>query len=197
MVSVFPLRAGVRGVSESGASFRLASSTNHDTSFQRGAVVSMSGSIKRIKVCFAASSGGHLEQLLMLKPLMLRYDSFILTEKTTYMSNLPVRVHYVKQVNRHEASFVPRMFANSLISLKDYLQERPDVVVCTGVLATIPMCLIAKAFGSTLVYIESFAKTSSPTETGKLLHRYADRFYVQWPSMLEVYPDAVCVGGVY
>lgn len=152
---------------------------------------------KDIKVCFAASSGGHLEQLLRLESLMLKYDSFILTEKTKYGANFPVRVRYVKQVNRHEVSFIPRMIANSFISLKDYIAERPDVVVCTGVLATIPMCLISKAFGAKLVYIESFAKTSSPTETGKLLHNYADRFYVQWRSMLDVYPDARCVGGVY
>ena len=44
----------------------------------------MAKSPKDIKVCFAASSGGHLEQLLALKPLMERYDSFILTERTAY-----------------------------------------------------------------------------------------------------------------
>lgn len=36
---------------------------------------------KKLKICFAASSGGHYEQLMMLKPLMNKYDSFILTEK--------------------------------------------------------------------------------------------------------------------
>ena len=39
---------------------------------------------KRKKVCFAASCGGHLEELLMLRPLMDRYDSFIVTEKAAY-----------------------------------------------------------------------------------------------------------------
>ena len=34
------------------------------------------------KVCFASSSGGHFEQLLMLKPLMNKYESFIVTEKS-------------------------------------------------------------------------------------------------------------------
>ena len=29
---------------------------------------------KKIKICFAASSGGHYEQLMMLKPLMKKYD---------------------------------------------------------------------------------------------------------------------------
>lgn len=152
---------------------------------------------KDIKVCFAASSGGHFEQLLALKPLMDRYDSFILTEKTAYGAKLPVRARFVKQANRHEASFLPRMVANTVISLKDWLLERPDVIVCTGVLATIPFCLVGHALGSKLVYIESFAKTDSSTMTGRLLYRCADRFYVQWESMLSVYPDARFVGGVY
>jgi hypothetical protein len=51
--------------------------------------------------------------------------------------------------------------------------------------------------GAKLVYIESFAKTDSPTMTGKLLSKWADRFYVQWESMLSVYPGARFVGGVY
>lgn len=152
---------------------------------------------KDIKVCFAASSGGHLEQLLALKPLMERYDSFILTERTAYEAKLPVRVRYVRQVNRHEPSFLPRMAGNFLTSLGIWGAEKPDVIVCTGVLATIPFCLIGHARGAKLVYIESFAKTDSPTMTGKLLSKRADRFYVQWESMLKVYPQARCVGGVY
>ena len=48
-----------------------------------------------------------------------------------------------------------------------------------------------------VVYIESFAKVSSPTLSGKLLYRFADRFYVQWETMREFYPKAVCLGGIY
>ena len=104
---------------------------------------------------------------------------------------------YVRQVNRHEASFLPRMAANAATSFKYWFAERPDVIVCTGVLATIPFCLIGHAMGAKLVYIESFAKTDSPTMTGKLLSKRADRFYVQWESMLNIYPGARFVGGVY
>lgn len=152
---------------------------------------------KEIKVCFAASSGGHLEQLLALEPLMERYSSFILTERTSYEAKLPVRSLFLRQVNRHEATFLTHMLANSVTSFRYWLAERPDVIVCTGVLATIPFCIVGRALGSRLVYIESFAKTDSPTLTGKLLSRLADRFYVQWESMLAVYPGARFVGGVY
>ena len=75
--------------------------------------------------------------------------------------------------------------------------EKPDVVICTGVLAMIPMCLIAKLARKKLIYIESFAKVTSPTETGKLLYKFADQFYVQWESMLSIYPKAIFLGGIY
>lgn len=150
------------------------------------------------KVCFAASSGGHYEQLLMLKPLMEEYDSFILTEKTKYSTEVKnVKSYYLLQVNRKEKLFILKMTWNALKSVFFFIKEKPDVVITTGVLSTIPMCLIAKIFRKKLIYIESFAKINSPTETGKFLYKFADRFYVQWETMLQFYPEAVFLGGIY
>lgn len=151
----------------------------------------------RRKVCFAASSGGHLEQLMVLEPLMEKYQGFIVTEEAGYEIDIGVRVYKLMQVNRRELSFIPRMTLNTLRSIKILTIERPDTVISTGALATIPICLMCKLFGGSLIYIESFAKVASGTMTGKLLHHVADRFYVQWENMLKIYPDAVFVGGVY
>lgn len=150
------------------------------------------------KICFAASSGGHLEQLMMLKPLMNKYDSFIVTEKTTYAA-VPddIKLYYLEQVNRKEKTFVFRMIKNLFMSLKIFMAEKPDMVICTGVLAMIPLCMFAKLSGKKLIYIESFAKVTSGTLTGKLLYRFADRFYVQWEQMLQIYPKAIFLGGIY
>ncbi len=154
------------------------------------------GTVK--KVCFAASSGGHYEQLMMLKPLIRKYDSFILTEKTTYSAQVEgVKTYFVQQVNREEKSCYIRLLCNGVRECYIFLRERPDVIICTGVLAMIPMCIICKLFRRKLIYIESFAKVKTGTETGKLLYKYADQFYVQWPAMLEVYPDAIYLGGIY
>lgn len=153
---------------------------------------------KKKKLCFAASTGGHFEQLMMLRPLMGEYDSFILTEKTAYsVAKEGDRVYYLSQVNRKEKSWFFAMIKNSFQSLGIFLKERPDAIICTGVLAMIPMCLLCKLFGKKLIYLESFAKVTSPTETGKLLYKFADRFYVQWESMLEIYPNAIFLGGIY
>lgn len=156
------------------------------------------GKNKEKKICFAASSGGHFEQLLMLKPLMERYDSFIVTEKTKYVTGVKgVKNYYLKQVNRREKTFGLKLIANAFISLGIIIRERPDIIICTGVLAMIPLCLLAKLFRKKLIYIESFAKVTSPTESGKLLYKFADQFYVQWESMKEIYPNAIYVGGIY
>lgn len=156
------------------------------------------GEKRKIKLCFTASSGGHYEQLLMLKSLMEKYDSFIVTEETAYKTEVKgVPMYYLKQVNRREGGFLPRMAMNTIRSLRIFCKEKPDAVICTGVLATIPICLIAKLAGKKLIYIESFAKVTSATLTGKLLYRFADQFYVQWEQMLEIYPGAIFLGGIY
>lgn len=150
------------------------------------------------KVCFAASSGGHFEQLLMLKPLMEKYDSFVITEETAYKAKVSgKKMYYMKQVNRREKTMILRMICNIVRSIKIFHKEKPDVVICTGVLAMIPICLLAKLYGKKLIYIESFAKVTSATMSGKLLYKYADQFYVQWPQMLEIYPEAIFLGGIY
>ncbi|MBM6810031.1 polysaccharide biosynthesis protein [Faecalitalea cylindroides] len=153
---------------------------------------------KNIKIAFAASSGGHYEQLMMLKPLMDKYSSFVVTEKTKYdAKSSDVKTYYLNQVNRKELLFIPNMVLNLIKSIAIVLKEKPNVVICTGVLAMIPLCLLCKICGGKLIYIESFAKVTSPTMTGKFLYKYADQFYVQWKTMKEFYPNAIFLGGIY
>lgn len=154
--------------------------------------------MKTKKVCFIASSGGHFTQMQRLKPLMDKYDSFLVTEKTGNQQKIDIKkVYYVKQVNRKEPGFIPIMIANTFKSLKIFIKENPDVIVSTGVLATIPMCMIAKLFRKKIIYIESFAKVHSPTLTGRVMYKLTKNFFVQWESMLDVYPEARYEGGLY
>ena len=150
-----------------------------------------------MRLVFAASSGGHYEQLMMLKPLMERHDSCVVTEKTSYNAKSDIRTYYMVQVNRKEILFIPKMIINSFRAVRIIFEEKPDAIICTGVLAMIPLCLIGKMKGCKLIYLESFAKVTSATLSGKLLYKYADRFYVQWESMLDIFPNAVYKGGIY
>ena len=155
--------------------------------------------MKNKKICLVSSSGGHFEQLLMLKKLEEKYSCFIVTEKTKYNKKDTKISYFVNQINRKEILFIVKMCINFIKSLYVFIKEKPDVIISTGVLAAIPMMVIGRIFKKKVIYIESFAKINSPTMTGKLIYdkKIADRFYVQWESMLEFYPDAIYKGGIY
>ncbi len=151
------------------------------------------------KVCLISSSGGHFEELLTLAPLSEYYKTFIVTEKTKYNKKDTRIDYFTLQVNRKQLSFIPRFICIFFKSLLVYIKERPDVIISTGVLAAIPMMMIGHFFKKKIIFIESFAKITSPTQTGAFVYKkkIADRFYVQWESMKEFYPDALFLGGVF
>lgn len=150
------------------------------------------------KVLFTASSGGHFEQLMMLKELMNEYDSVVLTEKTKYKVKVDnVKLYTVCQINRKELLFIFKFIYIFFKSLSIIIKEKPDVVISLGALSTVPACFIMKLMRKKVVFIESFAKIDSPTLTGRLVYKFADLFLVQWESMKKFYPNAEYKGGLY
>lgn len=82
---------------------------------------------------------------------VISYDeknkSFILTEKTNYQFNSKDIKHYnVVQINRREFTFFFKLIILFVQTLIILVKEKPDVVISTGALATVPMCLLAKLF---------------------------------------------------
>lgn len=151
-----------------------------------------------MKICFTASSGGHIDELMMLAPIMRQHDSFIFTEKTAYK---PLKNEFktitTHQINRKKKSFIIKFPLLWLISAWVLIKERPDVIVSTGALATYPICFMGKRLGKRIIFIESISRVSSGTLTGKWVYSFADTFIVQWEEMLKIYPDATLGGGIF
>lgn len=149
------------------------------------------------KVCFVSSSGGHLEELSRLAPLMKEGD-FVLTERSEFDTvKWFDRVFYTSQINRMEWLFLPKFAALFVKSFRLLLKEKPGVIVSTGALVTYPICLLGKLTGRKVIYIESFARVDHASLTGKLIYKIADVFIVQWEEMLKVFPNAVYGGGIF
>jgi len=150
---------------------------------------------------FISSGGGHLEELLQLKSLFDKYDYSLITEKTDttkYLKKEYRNVNYLLYGTKDH--LVPYLFIfpmNIIISLVLFIKYRPDAVISTGTHTAVPMCLIAHFLGKKVVFIETLANATSPTKAGKIVHKYADKFVVQWESMLDVYPDAEYWGTIY
>lgn len=150
------------------------------------------------KICFAASSGGHLEELAQLQQLANKYDSFVITEKNNFQElNMCEKKYYVSQIHRKELLFVFKFMMLWIKSLYILAKERPTCIISTGALATYPICILGFIFRIKIVYIESFARVDSPSLTGKLMYKFADLFIVQWEEMLEFYPKSKYGGGIF
>lgn len=155
---------------------------------------------KRKKVLFISSLGGHLTQLLQLAPLFERYDYHIVTEKSVITKELQKQYpmsFLVYGARNYPFKYVFKFSFNILKSFMIFIREKPDVIVTTGAHTAVPMCYIAKIFGKKVIFIESFAKTSTPTISGKLIYPIADLFIVQWKDMLKHYPKAIYGGSIY
>ena len=156
--------------------------------------------MKKKKVMFISSTGGHLSELLELKSLFGYYDSTIITEKTPDNADLGDKysnVYYLLYGTRHHPfSYIFILLANCFISLFYFLKFRPKYIVTTGTHTAGPMCYIGKIFRSKIIYIETMANSSTKTATGKLIYPIADLFVVQWEEMLKLYPKAVYWGWI-
>jgi len=156
---------------------------------------------KNKKVIFISSTGGHLNELLQLKPLIEEFDSYLITEKTK--SNISLKnkfsnVYYLVYGTKKNIFKYLFVFGfNILKSLYLFIKIRPSVVVTTGTHTAVPMCYIAKLFRSKVIFIETFANSKTKTVAGKLVYPIADTFIVQWESMLELYPKAIFGGWIY
>ena len=139
---------------------------------------------------------------MMLKPIFEKYDYHIITEKTASTKALKneykKRMHYLIYGTRtHKIKYFLKVTLNTIKSLALFIKIRPHVVITTGAHTSMPMCIITKIFGSKLIFIETYANVYSPTGCGKFLYKYADEFIVQWEEMLDIYPNATYLGGIF
>lgn len=152
-------------------------------------------------IIFISSTGGHLNELLQLKPLFKKYNSYIITEKTKSNKNLKEKydnVFYLVYGTRKNIIVYPFKFLFNIIkSFILYFKIKPKVIITTGTHTAVPMCYIAKLFKKKVIYIETFANRNSKTLTGKLVYPIADTFIVQWKDMLKLYPKAKYLGSIY
>jgi beta-1,4-N-acetylglucosaminyltransferase len=149
---------------------------------------------KRIKLCLVSSSGGHYEQLKMLKPIAEKHDVFWVTENADY----EVQADYlVRQIRPGKFNKAIILLLNLFISIGIWKKEKPDYVITTGTLAALPIIIIAKILRKKVIYIETFARIYDGTRAGMLMCKIADLFIIQWESLQEIYPNAVYGGSIY
>ena len=158
--------------------------------------------MKKKKVLFISSTGGHFNELQQLKPIFEKYDYHIITEKdeTTkgFAEKYGDRISFLPYGTRKK--LLRYIFVYAYLCLKTiylFFKIRPKYIVTTGTHTAGPMCYLGKLFGSKIIYIETFANRNRKTATGKLIYPIADLFIVQWEEMKHVYPKSINLGSIF
>ena len=146
-----------------------------------------------MKILAVANGGGHLTEMLQLLDAFEGHDLQVVTTPSGCVDRpdfLPLK------------GFLPRNpFRLFLCFCRAFIiswRHRPELIVSTGAEIALPFAIFGKClFRSRVIYVECCAQVSSPSKTGRFIYPFCDRFFVQWPSMLEVYgPKAEFVGGL-
>ncbi|MEK6973441.1 MAG: PssD/Cps14F family polysaccharide biosynthesis glycosyltransferase [archaeon] len=148
-----------------------------------------------MKICLAASAGGHLTELLQLEKAWQGKECFFVSDKRLNAMGLAKkeRVYFLKCPKRNPLNLIINLWQ----ALAAYLKERPDFVISTGADTAIPFCIIAKIFGSKIIFIESFCRIKEKSLSGKIMEKHADLFLVQWKENLRIYKNAEFCGSVF
>lgn len=151
------------------------------------------------KVIFTSSSGGHLTELLKLEKLFNDYDYLIVTEETevTKRLNEKYNMEYLKYGSRfYFFKYIFIFLYNIFKCIYLVLKFKPETVISTGAHTGGIMCYVAKILRpkTKIIYIETLAKTKSLSKTGNNVYKIADKFYVQWQSLADMYEKAEYIG---
>jgi UDP-N-acetylglucosamine:LPS N-acetylglucosamine transferase len=150
---------------------------------------------EREHALLVASSGGHLAQLLALRPWWQDRDRSWVTfgtedARSQLEGERAVWAYHPTTRN------LPNLVRNFLLAVRVMRRERPDVVVSTGAAVAFPFFLIAKVMRVPTVYIEVYDRLDSPTLTGRLCRPITDLFCVQWEEQTRFYPRAQVIGSL-
>lgn len=151
-----------------------------------------------MKVLLVSSAGGHYSELKKLK-LAPKYEQYVVCEKLPKSIELDSEIDsyllYGTRSNLFTYFFI--FTFNTVKALYLLIKIRPNLLISTGAHTCVPFFFFAKIFKIKSIYIESYAKVTSPSLTYKLIRRLCTKVIVQHQTMTKIYQNSEYFGGVY
>jgi beta-1,4-N-acetylglucosaminyltransferase len=148
---------------------------------------------KKLKICLAASAGGHLTQLLKLANCWNEYDAFFITtcEEVKKKLEKSGNVYVAGESNRQHPIKIMKVI---LCCFKIIFKERPDVVLSTGAAVGCIACMIGKLTGAKIVWVDSITNVEKLSLSGRLVRPIANLFLAQWQQLAQQYTNVIFEG---
>lgn len=133
-----------------------------------------------MKVLLACSPGGHLQQMLALRPAWGDLERTWLTLEGPDVDYLLAGERVVRAHGPTNRSLV-KAIRNFFVAWRAMRDSDADVVLSTGAGIAVPCFVVARLRGKRAVYVESLTRTDSLSLSGRLVYPLAHEFFVQWP----------------
>lgn len=142
---------------------------------------------------FVGSSGGHLAQLLALRPWYRNRPRCWVTFDTPEALSL-LRDEEVIPAHHPTTRNLPNLLRNALLAWTVLRTRRVAAVVTTGAGVALPFVVLAWLRRIPTVYIEVYDRIDTPTLTARLCRPFLSAMLVQWEEQRRHYPEATVVG---
>ena len=149
----------------------------------------------RLKIALVCSSGGHLFELLSLRPFWQEHDRFWVSfpGPDTLFHLKDESVHWAYHpTNRNLKNF----FRNLVLALKLLRREKPDLILSTGAGVSVPFIFAGRLKGIPCLYLESLTRVSTLSLSAKIVYPFVNALLVQWPELAEKFRKAQFKGQV-
>jgi UDP-N-acetylglucosamine:LPS N-acetylglucosamine transferase len=150
---------------------------------------------EKMRICLAASAGGHMSQLLKLSDSWLGFEVVYITTTDVMRDNLSKlgRVYVVGECNHKKPI---RVFQVLMRCIKIVSRERPDVVISTGAAVGCIASFLGKLRGAKIIWIDSITNVERLSLSGRMVRHIADVFLTQWPELAQRYSAVEYRGAV-
>lgn len=155
-----------------------------------------------MKLLVVLGEGGHTTELLNLVDLLGdRYDYHYVVSKQDKLSTDQLRIggdiHRVLRP-RGKDTATPlaalRTIVTALQAVRILLRIRPKAILSTGPAIAVPIAILGKLLGARVIFVETGSRVRTVSMTGKIMYRWADLYFVQWPQLKEKLPRAIYAG---
>jgi len=142
------------------------------------------------KICIVSSCGGHLTEVRALKPVYERYEHFyVLNDRVLLPKDMEGKTYFIRHSERDWGLLVNLWEAWRILR-----KERPGLILSAGAGPAVPFAISGNIMGVASLYIETFARVSKPSLTGRIMYYLAARFFYQWKPLERYFPKATYGG---
>jgi UDP-N-acetylglucosamine:LPS N-acetylglucosamine transferase len=156
----------------------------------------------KLKMMIILGEGGHTKQLLKLINLLgNNYQYQYILTKEDYLSENQIKykgpIYRLMRPRGKKTKLIKVFFRTFIVSIQSFIilvGVRPDAIISNGPAISVPVSIMGKLLGAKIIFVESASRIKSLSFSGRIMYRWSDLFFVQWPHLKRRFPTARYAG---